>query len=401
MKVVFLDNHNEVVWRLRHDLFTSMIHNGCEITALLPEGSKTQAFKNIGVNVIPIPVSRFINPVRDLFYLFRVYRLLRKIKPDIVYTNTIKPNTFGMIAAQWAGISRRVGGVSGIGRGFDPPKNWKDRLINRIVLTLYRMGGRRTDMFWFQNPDDYELFNSLRIVPKEKSLLVRGSGVNTNDFSPNQVDLNKAAQLRDELKLSPDTVVITMIGRVDWPKGVGEFLEASRIAGNWERKVCFLLVGFRDPYDKKSIGEDLLLPTKTFRWLGKRDDIKNILAISDIVTLPSYYREGVPRSLLEGMAMGKPIVTTDSPGCRETVENGVNGFLVPPKNSEALATSLRILVDDVEKRKTFGEESLRKAREEFSCYVVHKKVLQSLFGIQNPVIPDFKTTDNDDNVVLI
>ena len=401
MKVVFLDNHNEVAWRLRHDLFTSMIHNGCEITALLPEGSKTQALNNIGVKVRHIPFSRFIHPVHDFCYLCKVFRLLKKIKPDIVYTNTIKPNTYGMIAAKWAGVPRRVGAVAGIGRGFDPPKNWKDRLINRVVLMLYRMGGKRTDLFWFQNPDDFELFNSLRIVPKEKSLLVRGSGVNTNDFSPDQVDSHTIARLRDELKLSPDTVVITMVGRVDWPKGVGDFIETSRIAQNWKQRVRFLLAGFRDPYDKNSIGEDLLKPTETFQWLGKRSDIKNILHISDIVTLPSYYREGVPRSLLEGMAMGKPVVTTDSPGCRETVEEGINGFLVPPKNPEALAASLKILVDDVEKRKAFGKESLRKARQEFSYYVVHPQILQSLFGIPNPVIPDFKTSMDDNNIVYI
>jgi len=401
MKVVFLDNHNEVAWRLRRDLFASMIHNGCEITVLLPEGPKTQALSNLGLKVRHIPFSRFINPVRDVSYLFKVYRFLMEIKPDVVFTNTIKPNTYGMIAAKWAGVPKRVGSVAGIGRGFEPPKSWKDWLVNRIALTLYRMGGKRTDMFWFQNPDDLELFHSLRIVPKEKTLLVRGSGVNTNDFSPDQVDPIELALLRDELKLSPDTTVITIIGRVDWPKGVGEFIEASRIAASWERKVRFLLVGFRDPYDKNSIGEELLVPTDTFQWLGKRDDVKNILALSDIVTLPSYYREGVPRSLLEGMAMGKPIVTTDSPGCRETVEEGVNGFLVPPKNPEALANSLKTLVDDAEKRKAFGQESLRMARREFSHYVVHQKVLQSLFGIPDPVIPNFKTSDDDNNIVLI
>jgi N,N'-diacetylbacillosaminyl-diphospho-undecaprenol alpha-1,3-N-acetylgalactosaminyltransferase len=306
-----------------------------------------------------------------------------------------------MVAAKWAGVSKRVGSVAGIGRGFDSPKNLKDWLVNWMVLKLYRMGGKRTNMFWFQNGDDMELFNTLRIVPGEKSLLVRGSGVNTNDFSPNHVDANKIAQLRDELKLSPETVVITMVGRVDWPKGVSEFIEASRIARSWKQKVRFLLAGFRDPYDKHSIGENLLETTDTFQWLGKRDDIRDILYLSDIVTLPSWYREGVPRSLLEGMAMGKPIVTTDSPGCRETVEEGINGYLVPPKNPEALAASLRILVEDVEKRQAFGKECLRKAHQEFSCFVVHKKVLQSLFGIQNPDIPNIKTTDDDESIAFI
>ena len=401
MKVVFLDNHNEVAWRLRHDLFASMIHNGCEITALLPEGPKTQALNNIGVQVRHVTFSRFINPVHDIFYLFKVFRLLKEIKPDVVYTNTIKPNTYGMIAAKWAGVPRRVGGVAGIGRGFDSPKSWKNWLVNQMVLLLYRMGGKHADMFWFQNGDDLELFNSLRIVPREKSLLVRGSGVNVNDFSPENVDAKEIARLRNELNLSPDTIVITMIGRVDWPKGVGEFLEASRIAMNWKPKVRFLLVGFRDPYDRNSIKEELLETTDTFQWLGKRSDIRNILHVSDVVTLPSYYREGVPRSLLEGMAMGKPIVTTNSPGCRETVEEGVNGFHVPPKNPEVLADSLKILVDDAEKRKAFGQESLWKARREFSSHVVHQKVLQSFFGIPHPVIPNFKTTDDDNNIVFI
>ena len=401
MKVVFLDNHNEMVWRLRHDLFASMIHNGCEITALLPQGSKTQALNNIGVQVRYITINRFINPVHDLFYLFKIFRLLKEIKPDVVYTNTIKPNTYGMIAAKWAKVPRRVGCVAGIGRGFDSPKSWKDWLVNRMVLLLYRMGGRRTDMFWFQNGDDMELFNSLQIVPREKSLLVRGSGINVNDFSPEDGNVKIIALLRDELNLSPDTVVITMVARVDWPKGVGDFIEASRIAQYWKRNVRFLLVGFRDPYDKNSIRDKPLETTETFQWLGKRDDIKNILSVSDIVTLPSYYREGVPRSLLEGMAMGKPIVTTDTPGCRETVEEGINGFLVPPKNPEALANALEILVDDAEKRVQFGKESFRKAHSEFSCQIVHREILQGLLGIQNPHIPNFKTTDDDSNIEFL
>jgi len=402
MKVVFLGNLNEGVWQLRHDLFASMIHNGCEITALLPEGPKTQALNNIGVQVRYVTFNRFVSFRHDFIYLFEVYRHIKEIKPDVVFANTIKPNTFGMIAAKWAGVPRRVGSVAGSGRSFDPPKSWRDRFINRIVLTLYRMGGKRADMFWFQNGDDLELFNSLRIIPREKSLLVRGSGINLNDFSPELVDANEIVQLRAELNLSPDTIVITMIGRVIWPKGVGEFIEASRIAKNWKRKVRFLLIGALDLNDKNnSIGEDFLKQTDTFQWLGNRRDIKNILSLSDIVTLPSYFREGVPRSLLEGLAMGKPIVTTDSPGCRETVEEEINGFLIPPKNPEALANVLKILVDDTEKRILFGKESLRKAHQEFSNSIVHQKLLQSFLGIDNPVIPRIRTTQDDNNIEFI
>jgi len=400
MKIVFLDNHNEVVWRLRHDLFASMIHNGCEIIALLPDGSKTQALENIGVKVRPISISRFINPFHDICYLFNIYRLLKEIQPDVVYTNTIKPNTLGMIAATWAGIPRKVGSISGLGRCFDTQKTWKDKTINKIGLMLYRMGGRRTDLYWFQNDDDMQQFQALKIVPPEKSLLVYSSGVNTDDFSPKNINEDEIKTLRQELNIADDTVVITMVCRVDWLKGVGEFLEASRIAQKWKSKVRFLLVGFLDPYNKDSIRENLLKPTETFQWLGKRNDVKNILAISDIVTLPSYYREGVPRSLLEGLAMGKPIVTTNSIGCRETVEDGVNGFLVPSKDATALAAALEILVNDKEKRITFGKESLRKARQEFSYKIVHQKILEKFFGISHPVIPNIKTNASDDNVIF-
>ena len=401
MKVVFLGNHNLSAWLLRREFFASMIHNGCEVIAILPNGEKTQALNNIGVEVRPIFVKRFISPFLDICYLFKVYRLLKKIKPDVVFTNSIKPNTYGMIAAHWARVPQKVGGVAGIGRGFDPPKNWRDRIINQAVLMLYKMGGKRTDMYWFQNPDDLELFNHLKIVPPEKSLLVRGSGINTNDFSTNNIDEAAVQKLRDELKISSDTVVITMIGRVNWLKGFGDFFESSRIAQTWDCNVCFLLVGARDPYIKESVLKKMLKQTSTFQWLGKRVDIKNILSLSDIVTLPSYYREGVPRSLLEGMAMGKPIVTTDSPGCRETVEDGVNGYLVPPKNPAVLAATLKKLVDDKEKRLSFGKESLRKATQEFSYYTVYRKILENMLRIKNPVIPIIKTSEDDNNIIFI
>ncbi|MCL2347669.1 MAG: glycosyltransferase family 4 protein, partial [Planctomycetaceae bacterium] len=355
---------------------------------------------SLGLEIISIPVSRHHRPLEDFFYIFRLYRVLRKIKPDIVYTSTVKPNTYGTIAARWAGVPKIVSGVAGVGRSFDPPGSFQERIIHAIIFRLYRKAGHYVDKMWFQNRDDLELFCRRKIVPREKCLLIRSSGINTNDFSPENIDRESIVRLRNEFQLSEDTIVITMLSRIDLPKGVAEFIEASQIAGNWRKNVSFLLAGERDEFGLNAVSDKQLEPTETFRYVGKRTDIRNILAVSDIVTLPSYH-EGVPRSLLEGMAMGKPVVTTDAPGCRETVEDSVNGFLVPVKNSELLAKALYDLVIDRQKREAFGKAGLSKVRSEFSCKIVHQRVLEELFGIENPVIPDIKTRPDNNGIDLL
>ena len=433
MKIAYIGIENDLIWRMRREMLASLVHNRCDVTLIVPDGPKTEALKSLGLEIIAIPASRHHRPLEDFFFIFRLYRVLRKIKPDIVYTSTVKPNTYGTIAARWAGVPKIVSGVAGVGRSFDPPCSFKERIVHAIVFRLYRRAGRYVDKMWFQNRDDLELFCRRKIVPREKCLLIRSSGVNTNDFSPENIDQEAITRLRNEFYSSrlenpeagygnpasqgsyvrpkaaahtgcgiklEDAIVITMLSRVDVPKGVAEFIEASRIARNWQKNVFFLLAGERDEFGQNAISDKQLEQTETFRYVGKRTDVRNILAVSDIVTLPSYH-EGVPRSLLEGMAMGKPIVTTDAPGCRETVEDGVNGFLVPVKNPELLARALYELVIDREKREAFGKAGMLKVFGEFSCKIVHKRVLEELFGIENPMIPDIKTRPDNNGIDLI
>jgi len=198
MKIACIGVENDLIWRMRRELLASLVYNHCDVTLIVPDGPKTEALRSLGLEMIPIPCRRHHRPLEDFFYIFRLYHVLRKIKPDIVYTSTVKPNTYGAIAARWAGVSPIVSDIAGVGRSFDPPRSFKEWIIHAIVFRLYRKAGRYVDKMWFQNRDDLELFCRRNIVSREKCLLIRSSGVNTNDFSPENIDQEAIVRLLAE-----------------------------------------------------------------------------------------------------------------------------------------------------------------------------------------------------------
>jgi len=250
---------------------------------------------------------------------------------------------------------------------------------------MYRLGCRLSDRIGFANPDDCNQFVRSGVIPRRKALAFRSMvGVDVKCFSPGAVSLDVLDHLRSELGIPPTRCVVAMVTRVVWSKGVKEFVEASEEAAEWDTPPLFLLVGPLDPDAPDSVSEAYLRERASSRlvWVQTfRADLKEILSVADIVTLPSYYREGVPRVLLEALALGKPIVTTDNVGCREVVENGRNGFLVPIHNSRALAEGIRSLVESKQLREAFGRHSRFKAEAEFSETIVVDGVMSRLLGL--------------------
>jgi glycosyltransferase involved in cell wall biosynthesis len=256
------------------------------------------------------------------------------------------------------------------------------------VSGMYRVGCRLSDLIGFANPDDCEQLVRSGVVAAGKALAFRSMvGVDVKSFTPGGVAPDVLERLRIEFGIPPGHCVIAMVTRIVWSKGVKEFVEASEEAAGWPTPCHFLLVGPIDPDTRDPVPERYLREhdSPRFTWVPMfRRDLKEILSLGDIVALPSYYREGVPRVLLEAMALGKPIVTTDNVGCREAVDQGRNGYLVPVHDSRAFAAGIRRLAENEPLRLAFGSQSRAKAEAEFSETAVVERVATRLLGLPSP-----------------
>jgi len=309
------------------------------------------------------------NPFAELVTLWVMCRLFFRLKPDLVHLVTIKPVIYGGIAARLAGVPSVVSAISGLGFVFIS-SDFKACLMRFFVGRLYRLAlGKNNLRIIFQNSDDRDALLGLCAAVPEKAVIIRGSGV----------DLNKYPVLSE----SDNIPVVTMAARLLRDKGVCEFIEAARLLVNQGVKVRFWLVGDPDPGNPASI-----LPKELEVWrqeayvelLGFRNDIAEVFATSNLIVLPSY-REGLPKVLLEAAACGRAVVTSDVPGCRDAIEPGVTGLLVPARDAEALASTIKQLVEDHVLRQRMGIAGRRLAEREFSIEKVvdaHLAVYQEL-----------------------
>jgi N,N'-diacetylbacillosaminyl-diphospho-undecaprenol alpha-1,3-N-acetylgalactosaminyltransferase len=383
MKVVIVLNDEFSAWHFRRGLIEALIARGVVVTIVTPDGPNVPKLVALGAKHVAVPMHRFISPLEDLRLFLHLYRVFRLERPDIVHTMTVKPNTLGAVAARLAGVPKVVGLVSGLGSVFVPVKGYRSRLYRLIVCSMYWIAGKIHNRIWFQNQDDLSLFVKWRLLDCQKAVLIRSSGINLQAYSPRAVERNAVASLRGELGIAESTrVVMMMVARLTWSKGVREFVEAAELLGVDCGNVVSVLVGPLDANEPDAVPEKYLKARESAHLirLGWRSDLQQLLAMADVVTLPSFYREGVPRSLLEAMAMGKPIVTTDNVGCRDVVDEGKNGFLVPVRNSNALAAAIGKLVTDEALRNSFGRWSRSKVEAEFDEIAVIGKVFSELYG---------------------
>jgi N,N'-diacetylbacillosaminyl-diphospho-undecaprenol alpha-1,3-N-acetylgalactosaminyltransferase len=248
-------------------------------------------------------------------------------------------------------------------------------------MGLYALAFTLADRVQFLNPEDLRFFVSAHMLRRNKAVLIRSSGVSLSEYNSESVDLVYLQRLRADLGIDPGTQVVTMVARAYWSKGVREFVDAAKMTCATQ-PAKFLLVGAIDNgFDAVPIEYLKRHESNVFQWLNFRHDVRELLALSDIVVLPSYYPEGIPRSLLEAMSMGTPIVTTDAPGCREVVDDGVNGYLVPVRDGQALVEAIDDLLGDAKKRERFGHYSRLKVESEFDERLVVQKTLELLYRL--------------------
>ena len=345
------------------------VKQGWEVTVAAENTGRASEIEIEGIRFINFPFSRSgTNLMQELKTLKNFYKLYKNLQPDVVHQITLKPVIYGSFVAKILRVKGVLNAVSGLGYNFTEGRSG---MVTRIMIKKMRFGFSRENIsIIFQNQDDYRELKNLKVIGKNNNIVfIKGSGVNLDVFKP-----------RDILK--QDKIKILLPTRMLWDKGVKEVREASDILKQKYRdKIIFVLSGLSDEENKAGVPSSYLNDWQDgcfVQWIGYQKDMVPVYQDADIVLLPSY-REGMPKALIEACAMGKPIITTDAIGCKECVDEGVNGFKVSVKSSDELAHAIIKLVENDSMREEMGKNSRLKAIKEFDQNQVITKHL-NLYG---------------------
>lgn len=345
---------------------------GWDVTIVTADTGKLKDISALGLKVIDLPMSRSgMNLMEELGTLSFLTKLYKREKPDVIHHVGMKTILWGTLAAKFAKANGVVNAVSGLG-GFFAEDN--KSLLAKVMPKVLRYSHHGQNLLViFQNHEDEAMYVKKGIISGGQARFIKGSGVNLNEFcytpEPAEGKIN---------------VILT--ARMIVEKGVLLLTEAAeRLRSTYEDKVEFWLVGGLDDHPGAITKEQLddACDDKYIKWLGYRTEVKELLQQSHIVAFPSYYMEGLPKSLIEACAIGRPIITTMSIGCKDTVDDGVNGYLIPLKDVDALTDKLKLLIDDAELRQKMGKAGRQKAEKEFSLDVViekHLSIYDELIG---------------------
>lgn len=367
MKVLLLSSHTPSYFWFRVDMMKDMLLAGWEVVAAgqMPEAEWSDKFSEIGVRYIQINVARNgLNPLGDLTTLRELKRLIQSERPDKIFAFQAKTIVYGAMAARQMGITEfypMVGGLGSIFRGH----GLKNKVLRAIMLRLYKQAFTKSRKVFFQNNDDKKVMVDAGLLPESQIVMIHGSGVNLHNFAV--VDI-------------PQSPAFLYIGRLIKDKGVCEYLESCRkikqILGD---KVRCMLVGPFDSNPSALKPQELqpLIDSGVIEYFGEQSDVRPFIAQASIYVLPSYH-EGTPKTVLENMAMGRPIITTDVPGCRETVVNGINGYLVQAKNVDALVDKMQYLAQHPDLVLKMGRKSREMAESTFDVKAVNRTILSTM-----------------------
>ena len=380
-KVALVVTDSFSAWHFRRGLIKALIRKGIAVYIITPTGPYTRNLKDLGAKHIHINISRFMDLLGDIKFFLNLYRIFRRERFDVVHNFSIKPNTYGAVAARLAGVKKILGAVTGLGYLFTNEQKIGISVLKFFAVNLYRLGFRCSDKIWFQNNDDIEAFVTAGIAIRDKAVLIKSSGVDTDEFSTKAVDECALLLLRNEFGPSASKIV-TMVARPLWNKGIKEFVEASFLLRKRMSDAIFIVVGEKEPGNPDNVPDAYIKEKESekLRFIGWRNDVREIFALSIMVVLPSY-REGTPKSSIEAMAMGKPLVTTDAVGCKETVDDHKNGIIVPVGDSRKLADAIYEIASDEKLIKSYGLYSRKKAETEFDEKIVVGRIISELYQL--------------------
>lgn len=371
--VLLNSSYGQSLVNFRARLIAELVAAGHQVHVTAPDfdDGLVARLAGMGATAHRVPLARTgIGPLSDMRYMASIRRLIREIGAQLVLSYTSKPNIWASLAAGSLGV-RSASLITGLGYAFTEGSGAKRRLVSAASRVLYRLATARNDVVIFQNPDDRSDFVAAGCLADPfKARLVNGSGVDLEQFA--------VARL-------PEAPVFLMVSRLLGTKGVREYARAA-LALRSRRPDCrFLLAGYRDEGpDGIEQGELDKWRARGLEYLGHLADVRPAIAEASIFVLPSFYREGTPRSTLEAMAMGRPVITTDMPGCRETVIDGDNGFLVPPRDADALLEAMQRLAADPQMRARMGAQSRALCERRFEVGDVTRALLDHLFPARDP-----------------
>ena len=363
-KVAFIVNDTDFFLSHRISL-AKVCQDSFDTVVIVPKSPKNQQIRDQGFRVVEYPLQKTgTNPLGELFSIYRIFRILRKEKPQLVHNFTIKPALYGSLASRWAGVPRIIVTITGLGYVY-VSDSAKSKMIKPFVDMMYRWAMQTPKVrVIFQNPDDQGLFTEKEFVPKYRTTIIPGSGVDPQSFYPKPKNNHH------------DKFTILVPCRMLWDKGVADIVEAFESLNLGER-YQLLLAGKTIPGNPASIPEKDLKAWESkgnVRWLGFVSDMNSLFNDADIVCLPSY-REGLPLALLEASLCEKPILTTDVPGCNYLIENEHNGLVVPAKQPQALAKALKRLIDDDSLRLRLAKTARERTLERFTADSINSQIL--------------------------
>lgn len=375
MKILMFANTDWYLYNFRISLAKRIRELGNEVILVSPKGEFGRLLREEGFRWIPVRMERrSLNPFAEMAVLRELISVYRRESPDLVHHFTIKSVIYGSLVGRMVGVEPRVNAIAGMGFVFSSSGVLARTLrpIVRLLLKLVLQG--RSSRLILQNPDDRDMVIRTGLINKDHIRLIRGSGVNTELFNVSKV------------KRPSETTRVLLASRLLWEKGIGQYAEASRILKNSGENIKFYLAGVPDEGNPSAIGKE-----EIEKWhkeglvepLGHVRKMEELLKDIDIVTLPTTYGEGVPRILLEAAASGLPIIATDMPGCREIVDHGVNGILIPDGDAAVLADAIRNLMNDPATMEKMGAAGRAKVLEQFDERLVNEKTL----GVYRELLP--------------
>lgn len=368
--IVLSANSCWAISNYRIGLVKALQDAGYSVIAAVPLDEHMWKLEAEGVEIRHLSIAPHgTSPMREAALLYSYVRLLRRLHPAALLTFTIKPNIYGGLAARFAGVPV-ISNVTGLGLVFT-----RNGPLRSIVTPLYRAAFRTAFRVFFQNRESRELFRSLRFVREDQAFLLPGSGIDLKRFAP-----APPAKRRQN-----EGFTFLLPSRLMWQKGVGEFCKAARSLRAVRPGLRFQLLGGIEPaWNKAGIPREQveIWEQEGVEYLGSTDDVRPFFEAADCIVLPSYYPEGVPRALIEAAAMGKPVITTDTPGCRDVVDPGSTGYLCAPQSVESLRTAMLQMVGLPPKdRAAMGNRARKKAEREFDERLVIDAYLAAVGAI--------------------
>ncbi len=354
--ILLVGNTAWSMYNFRRNLMQHLVKLGYKVSVLAPsEADFDEKIRALGVDFYDLPLSaKGTNPISDLVLTWRIRRYIKKLKPDFAFFYTIKPCIFGGFAARAAGLPF-ISFTTGLGYTFIV-NNW----VSKLARKLYKLSLKGAEKVWFLNEDDKRAFLDYNIIPEEKAFILRGEGVDTNKF---------------KLYELPKKISFLLMARMLWDKGVGEYVEAARIIKKVYPEIQFNLLGFLNVENPSAISSEQMdkwVEEGVVNYLGVTKDVVPYIANTTVSVLPSY-REGLGMVLVESASMGRILIATDTVGCKETIDEGVNGFLVPVKDPVALADAMRKVIEmTYEEKVAMGLAGRKKVENEFADELVVK-----------------------------